>query len=377
MSGNPKRYLNLQKEAIYKKYKEDQGDVFLPSKTGAYRISDEIYNKLFTNMPDIPEGHLIKGKSTLYDKEGNTVLQWVKTGEDKEQREKVIQAILEGINSKVEQKKPTPFYPKLGLDSDIINQYTITDYHLGMMAWHEETGDDWDLDIAEEILINWFRKAIELSPNSENCIFAQIGDLTHTDGFEALTPASKHLLDVDTRFPKLVRSSIRILKQIIDMLLDKHKTVYFINASGNHDPVTSVWIKEVFSFYYENEPRIIIDTNPDLYYCHKFGKTLLFYHHGHKRNISNIETVFVSKFKEHFSDSKNVYGHLGHLHHAKVNETNLMTLEQHRTLAAKDSYASGGGWMSGRDSKVITYHKEFGEVARSVINIDMIKRLAE
>ena len=50
-----------------------------------------------------------------------------------------------------------------------------------------------------------------------------------------------------------------------------------------------------------------------------------------------------------------------------------MIIEQHRTLAAKDAYASRGGWSSGRDSKVITYHKEFGEVGRLTINIDMLK----
>ena len=50
-----------------------------------------------------------------------------------------------------------------------------------------------------------------------------------------------------------------------------------------------------------------------------------------------------------------------------------MVLEQHRTLASKDAYASRGGYLSGRDSKVITYHKDYGEVGRSTININMLK----
>ena len=129
----------------------------------------------------------------------------------------------------------------------------------------------------------------------------------------------------------------------------------------------------MFAAFYENEPRVTTDFNPDPYYNFNWGKVCLFYHHGHKRNLKNIDTVFVAKFKEAFGTSRHVYAHTGHLHHDKVNETNLMTIEQHRTLAAKDSYASRGGWMSGRDSKVITYHKEFGEVHRSTINPDMLK----
>jgi hypothetical protein len=48
-----------------------------------------------------------------------------------------------------------------------------------------------------------------------------------------------------------------------------------------------------------------------------------------------------------------------------------MVVEQHRTLAASDAYASRGGWMSGRDAQVITYHATHGEVGRIVVNSRM------
>ena len=56
----------------------------------------------------------------------------------------------------------------------------------------------------------------------------------------------------------------------------------------------------------------------------------------------------------------------------KLQESNLMTVEQHQTLAARDAYASRGGWLSGRSAKVITYHDKYGEVGRSTINFEMI-----
>lgn len=49
-----------------------------------------------------------------------------------------------------------------------------------------------------------------------------------------------------------------------------------------------------------------------------------------------------------------------------------MIVERHRTLAAPDAYASKGGWVSGRDAKVITYSKRFGEVSRITINPEMV-----
>ena len=170
-----------------------------------------------------------------------------------------------------------------------------------------------------------------------------------------------------------MRVAIRVIRQIISMLLEKYKKVTVIMAEGNHDPASSVWLREMLNSFYEDEPRLVIDTNPDPYYCITFGKNCLFYHHGHKRGIKNIDNVFVGKYKKEFGASEYVYGHIGHLHHTKMIESNLMILEQHRTLAAKDAYASRGGYMSGRDAKVITYHKIYGEVGRQTININMIK----
>ena len=50
-----------------------------------------------------------------------------------------------------------------------------------------------------------------------------------------------------------------------------------------------------------------------------------------------------------------------------------MKVERHRTLAPSDAYASSGGWLSERDAKVITYHREFGEVFRSTLSPEMVQ----
>lgn len=313
----------------------------------------------------------ITGKSTLRDKDGNVVMEWTKTNVTQEDKLKALRTAINTLKEDIIPIKKTKLKND-NFNANICNQYTLTDYHLGMMAWAEESGDDWDLKIAEYTLISFFETAIEQSPKAESAIFAQIGDFLHWDGLDAVTPANKHVLDADTRFTKLVRVAIRVIRQIITMLLQKYKKVTVIMAEGNHDPASSVWLREMLHAFYENEPRLIIDTNPDPYYCLTFGKVCLFYHHGHKRNIKNIESVFVGKYKKEFGLSDYVYGHIGHLHHSKE-ETNLMTIEQHRTLAAKDAYASRGGYLSGRDAKVITYHKDFGEVGRNTININMIK----
>jgi hypothetical protein len=247
---------------------------------------------------------------------------------------------------------------------------------MGALSWADETGADWDIEIAEATIVEWFRRAIDLAPDAETALLAQISDLLHWDGFDAVTPASKNLLDADTRFPKLVRVAIRVLRQVIRALLAKHPKLHIIMADANHDPVSQVWLREWLSVLYEDDPRVTVDTSPSPYNVFEFGSVAVFTHHGHKRKPANVSEVFAGKFREIFGRTRYAYAHMGHLHHIDVKENALMVVEQHRTLAAPDAYAARGGYLSGRDAKVITYHKEYGEVGRVTVSYDMVKGAA-
>ncbi len=320
----------------------------------------------------LPPGQKLKGVSTLTDlRTGEPVLQWVKSNEDAEQQQAALEAAIAALGEKLPREKPRPAPTRC--NADLCNVYVLTDYHLGMLAWGEETGADWDTQIAEDMLVAWFSAAIAQSPASETAVFAQLGDFLHWDGMDAVTPTSKHLLDADTRFQKLVRVAIRAVRRVIGLLLAKHQKVHVLMAEGNHDMASSIWLREWLASIYEDEPRVTVDRSPDPYYCVEHGATALFFHHGHKRRMKDIDTVFAAKFREVFGRTRHAYAHMGHLHHIDVKETNLMVVEQHRTLAAPDAHASRGGWMSDRDAQVITYSARYGEVGRLRISPRMLE----
>jgi len=329
------------------------------------------YSPAHDMVHTVPDGFKVKGISTYYNDEGKPIGQWVKSTADDARREIIWRETIDALKEEIPRLKPITDF--MHGNESLCNTYIITDYHLGMLAWSEETkGDDWDVSIAEELLIKWFEQAIAQSPNAKQAVFAQMSDFLHFDGMDAVTPASKHLLDVDTRFSKLVRVAIRVLRRVIDMLLVKHESVHILMLDANHDPVSQIWLREWFSVLYENEPRITIDTSPNPYNAYEFGKTALFFHHGHKKKVSEISKVFVGMFREMFGRTLYAYAHTGHLHSIDVKEDQLMIVEQHRTLSPNDAYAARGGWLSGRDAKCITYHREFGEVSRITINSNML-----
>jgi len=319
----------------------------------------------------VPEPFTVRGISTYYDKDGNAAGQWVKSKLDDDKLQLIMLETIEALKEDIPRLSAIAEPPHS--NEKLLNCYVITDYHMGMLSWREETGADWDLKLAENLIIKWFAQAISQSPQAETAIFAQLSDFLHFDGMDAVTPASKHLLDVDTRFAKVVRAAIRILRSVIDMLLAKYPKLHVIMADANHDPVSQIWLREWFAVLYENEPRVTVDRSPSPYNAYEFGKVALFFHHGHKRKVTNVQEVFASQFREMFGRTKYAYAHTGHLHHVDVKENNLMIVEQHRTLAPADAYSARGGWLTGRDAQVISYHKDFGEVSRVKINSDMLK----
>lgn len=320
----------------------------------------------------VPDGYRVKGTSALTDEFGNIKLQWVKTDVDAERQLEIMRAVVDGMCSEITPVPPVK-KPARKNDEKLLNLYTVSDFHLGMLSWADETGDDWDMKIAEDLFSRWFDAAFQQAPAAGVGVINLLGDLAHFDSLDAVTPASGHVLDADTRYQKLVRTMIRMVRRVVDMALVKHPVVKLLIVQGNHDESGMIWLAEMFSALYDNEPRVFVDTSADVYKMVQHGKTTLFFHHGHKARFDAIEPIMIAKFRKAFGDSQYSYAHVGHLHHQKLIESRNMIVEQHRTLAAKDAYASRGGWMSGRSANVITYSAEYGEVGRLTISPEMLK----
>lgn len=341
------------------------------SADGAWVKQTREPGEVFAPLP----GHVVKGESALVDPDGRITAKWVKTDREATAALDALKAAAEGFKDALPRAKPVA-PPRAG-NGDLLNQFTITDVHFGMLAWREETGADYDIGIAEKLLTDWFRAAIDLAPQADTAVLAQLGDLLHHDGHESVTPAHRNVLDADSRLQKVIRVVIRTMRRVIAMLLERHSHVHVIMADANHDPASGAWLREMFSAFYDDEPRVTVDATASTYYCYEWGETSLFYHHGHKRKVADVDSVFAGKWREVYGRTRFSYAHLGHLHSDELKSTNLMKVERHETLAAPDAYAANGGWLSGRSAKVITYSKRRGEVFRSTLSAEMVAEWAK
>lgn len=318
----------------------------------------------------VPDGFVVKGVSTYYNDEGKPTGQWVKSSL---RHEALLAALREAVDALKEEIEPVaPVAAPQMVEEALCNLYTFTDYHLGMLAWHREGGEDWDLSIAENVLMRSYTYMIQTCPRSSHAVINIQGDFLHTDGKTPVTPAHGHVLDADSRYPKIRRVAIRIIREMVRMALERHNTVHLVIAEGNHDEEGTGWLSDMMAVVYENEPRLTCDNSALPFYCHQWGSVMLGIHHGHKVKNESLPLLFAAQFPEIWGATKRREIHCGHRHHRDEKEYNGVTVVQHPTLAARDAYAARGGWIADRAAWAITYHCDYGPVGRVMVTPEMV-----
>jgi hypothetical protein len=318
-------------------------------------------------------GQMLKGTTTLYGRNDETGqmearLQWVKHDKDMARLIEIQRAALAAMCKEIEPLKAIKA-PKHALESDLLTLITITDSHVGMLAWDKETGEDWDLIIAERCLTQTFCAMIDAAPTSAIGIINQLGDFLHFDSLVPLTPTSKHVLDADSRYQKVVEVAVRILRRIISHALTKFPKVQVYMHEGNHDPAGSVWLRVMFAQLFENNPSVSIGMSPNPYTIYEHGVNFLGFHHGHLSKKEKLPLLFAAKFAAEWGRTTHRVIHCGHLHNVHEQEHAGITVFQHATIAAPDAYAARNGYISKRQAVSCTYHKDRGEIARGIFAV--------
>lgn len=320
----------------------------------------------------VPDGFAVKGTSTMIRANGEEVIRWVKTDQDKEKLAAMMDAAIDAFCEELPRAAAQPAPLVHNWKEDQLALYPVFDLHIGAMAHKHECGENYSTDISEKVLGDFFNYAVNVAPEAKKAVLLIGGDFLHSDGLDAVTPASGHVLDQDSRYAKLVHVAIRSTRRAVAKMLEKHAEVEIQIIEGNHDQAGMIWLRAAMAAFYEDEPRVTVDVSPMILHRTKWGKTLLGYTHGH--TMKKAETrlaAMATDFREEFGTSKYIYTHSGHWHHQTITEGTLGIDEVHGQLGAKDAYAARGGWRSYRQAAVIVYSKEFGEIGRFVYRPEM------
>lgn len=321
-----------------------------------------------------PDGYHVKGVSTYYDANGEVRGQWVKTKADEQHRlAMLLDAMSHIADAWFQVADPAPRPAKT--DDELLCVYPMGDPHVGMFAWAEETGgDDFDLKIAEENMVQAVDTLVAGAPPASRALIIDLGDFFHGDNSENRTARSGNSLDIDTRWAKVIRVGVRAARRCIDRALERHASVDMWCVGGNHDDHSAVMLATCLAQFYEREPRVKIHPTAGAFHYMRFGLNLIGSTHGHTVKLDKLGPIMATDRARDWGETEHRYWYTGHVHHDSLKEFPGVIVETFRTLAPRDAWHAASGYRSGQDMKVDVLHKEDGRITRNTVGIRAIKR---
>lgn len=315
-------------------------------------------------VPDQIPGFILS-KRTVHRVGGHATQSWDRENIEIAKQWREIESVLD---ARIERIPPRPPMANLVSHSspDLMNQLTIADGHVGAMAWGVETGSqNWDLNLAHSTILAGSMWIIDNLPAADEIIVNVLGDFTDTDGYVPATPASKHILDVDGRFPRIVDVAEDVVERIVLHALTKHHKVHLVIMPGNHDPLTAQWMRKLYTRIFRNEPRVVVDQSIRNVWCMKFGANMIAAHHGDKIAMPQLPSVFANDFAPMWGQTVFRYCHTGHLHHKHMvkhvgKQHTGMMVYQHPTISARNAWAAERGYPEARELLGHSYHIRCG-----------------
>jgi hypothetical protein len=321
----------------------------------------------------VAPGFTASGHSTLYRRgEPEPVLQWVKTTRDEAAQREMMREAAAAFFADM-QPLEAPAAP-LDWQSDVIPWVQIGDAHLGMLAHAAETGENFDLAIAEHELCAAICILIDELPACERVVINDLGDFTHYANFSGTTSESGHQLDFDTRFPKMIRIYSRVMRAIVEKALSKAQHVDVIVNQGNHSRENDIWMAEMLRVAYGHTGRVHVLNNDGLFIAYRMGNTLVMTHHSDKCKPSQLAHVMTTDFRKDYGETEFHYIDIGHVHHGMVlKEHPGVFVESFNHLAALDKWAHDSGYRNRKSITIVLRSRRFGEVGRRVLPIQEVR----
>lgn len=251
-------------------------------------------------------------------------------------------------------QKHSPKYPKLKYPKSEPNllEINIADLHLGKLAWDEETGSNFDLNIAENVFDKTVDKlAIQAEPyNVDRIVFIVGNDFFNVDNSRNTT-TNNTPQDEDTRWHKTFNRGLKLIVKQVDKL-SGIAPVDIVIVPGNHDTERAFYLGEALNCWYRNSQDVSVNNQPKPRKYYKYGLNLLGYTHGNEEKVLDLPVIMASEVPQLWADTKYREWHLGHIHQKK--EIKWISTQEHkgtvirymRSLSGTDAWHNKKGYIN-------------------------------
>ena len=244
--------------------------------------------------------------------------------------------------------------------SNLLSVYPVFDLHHGMLAWGDETkAQDYDLDHAAADLKSAVARLHQLTPKGGEALLILGGDTLHIDDGRNETPQSRHKLDADGRYYKVLDTAIKSIAWLIETLAYRHDKVKVRVLAGNHDIHSHLALSFALAERYRDTPRITVEKNPHDLFMHRHGACLIAAHHGDKSPPQRL-AMYLSDICPYWSETRHRHILTGHIHHDSAKDFPGVKWQSLRAFCPPDAY--GAGFGSRRSLRVMVFDDKRGLV---------------
>lgn len=313
-----------------------------------------------------PDGLILRGSSIL-SRDGEEVIRWDKYGEERDLSNAALVEAVRGAFADYE--APSLRAQPETCRDDAVTVYPLADFHVGLLAWENETGQNYDTHIARETIVAAMMDLIASTYPSRRAVVLGLGDLLHFDGYEPRTERSGNVLDTDSRYPKVLKTALQIVKVIISLALERHETVEVRLLPGNHDDRAALAVSLALSEAYEDHPRVTVDDSPSRFWFRRYDRVFLGATHGEKAKMAAMPLIMACDRPEDWAASTRRRIYTGHIHHEKVQEHPGAIVESLRSPVRPDAYHTFAGYRSGRSVYSQTFRLDGSRMFTSTFDL--------
>ena len=244
------------------------------------------------------------------------------------------------------------------------------DLHYGKYSWNGEVMDQYNRQIARDLLIEKTKQLIPdiIKYNIEKIVIPVGSDFFHIDTLGGTTTKGTPQ-DCDGTYVQIMVEGNQLMLEFIDMMRQV-SNIEIVLAAGNHDFKLSHALLQFLGAYYRNADDVNVLESHRFRQYFTYGKTLMGFTHGDGAKHSDLPLLMANEAPSEWANCPNKVFFTGHLHHEVVKDYNGVRIFQMPSLSGSDRWHHNHGYEgSVRALHAYIIHKETGVKATLMANV--------
>ena len=245
-----------------------------------------------------------------------------------------------------------------------------SDIHIGKYAAAIETGEAYDLEIAQKRVVDGVKGIVDLASgfNITRILLAIGNDVLHVDNvYNTTTKGTRQ--DVIGKWHEHFVIALELYIWACEYLRNI-APVDAIHSMSNHDYQSGFHLAHCLKSYFHKDKLVNVDAEPKHRKYYRYGKSLIGFAHGDGAKQNDMPLLMANEAKNDWAETVYRYWYLHHVHHRMKykwldgKDYHGCTIEYMRSPSASDSWHHRKGYTAPKGVQGHVHHIQYGQVAR-------------